>query len=68
MSAKIILLSDVYEMRKRKEEELAFYHDELKKLNFKLDLVRREIDLTNKIIDLIEHDQIYEVKPNLTKD
>jgi len=63
MTAKIILLSDIYDMRKRKEDELAFYHMELEKLLAKLDFVRREIDLTNKIIDMIEHDDLREIKP-----
>ena len=36
MTAKLILLSDIYEVRKRKEEELAFYHEQLEKLKSKM--------------------------------
>lgn len=61
MEAKIILLNDIYDMRKRKEEELAFYNEELRKLKFKLDIVRREIDLTNTIIDMIEKEKIEDI-------
>ena len=32
MTGKIILLEDIYEIRKRKEQELQFYHNELEKL------------------------------------
>jgi hypothetical protein len=62
MTAKLILLDDVYDMRKRKEEELAYYQEELKKLSVKLDLVRREINLTNQIIDMIKHEKVVDVK------
>jgi len=62
MTAKLILLDDIYEMRKRKEAELAYYHEELRKLSVKLELVRREIDLTNQIIDMIEHEKVLDVK------
>lgn len=60
--AKIILLQDVYDMRRRKEEELAFYHAELEKLKAKVSLIHREIDLTNQIIHLIEYEKILEIK------
>jgi cell division protein FtsB len=59
---KIILLQDVYEMRLRKQEELAFYHAELEKLKAKVGVLNREIDLTNQIIDLIEHEKIFDIK------
>ena len=62
LEAKIILLQDVYDMRRRKEEELAFYHSELEKLKAKVSVLNREIDLTNQIITLIEHERIFEIK------
>jgi hypothetical protein len=65
MTAKLILLDDVYDMRKRKEEELAYYQEELKKLSVKLDLVRREINLTNQIIDMIKHEKVVDVKERI---
>ena len=65
MTAKLILLDDIYEMRKRKEDELAYYHEELRKLSIKLDLVRREINLTNQIIDMIEHEKVVDVKDRI---
>jgi len=60
---KIILLQDIYEMRRRKEDELAFYHAELEKLKVKVSMINREIDLTNHIIDLIEREKVFDIKP-----
>ena len=65
MTAKLILLNDIYEIRKRKEDELEFYHKELKKLMIRLDLIRREISVTNQIIELIETEKVVDVKERI---
>ena len=65
MTAKLILLDDIYDMRKRKEEELVYYQEELRKLGVKLDLVRREINLTNQIIHMIQHEKVVDVKDRI---
>lgn len=62
MTGKIILLEDIYEIRKRKEEELEFYHQELEKLKGKLFFVQKEIDLTNFIIQIIENEKVVDIK------
>ena len=62
MTGKIILLEDIYEIRKRKEQELQFYHNELDKLRNKLFFVQKEIDLTNYIIDIIEQEKVIDIK------
>lgn len=62
MTGEIILLEDIYEIRKRKEQELQFYHNELEKLRNKLFFVQKEIDLTNYIIDIIEQEKVVDVK------
>lgn len=68
MVAKLILLTDIYEMKQRKEDELAFYHAELEKLKVKMGFIRREIDLTNNIIKIIENENVVDlVKLNSTK-
>ena len=51
--SKIILITDVYQLRQQKQQELEFYHKELEKLQLKLQMIRLEINLTNDIIDLI---------------
>lgn len=58
---KIILLNDVYEMRARKQKELAFYYEELEKLKIKLMYTQKEINLTNDIIDMIEGDSVLDL-------
>lgn len=50
----IIIITDVLEMRKRKEEELEYYQSQLVVLQQKMAWVQHEIDVTNHIIDLIE--------------
>lgn len=59
---KIILITDLIDSRKRKEEELAFYNIELKKLIEKMRFVQLEIRLTNDIIHMIEHERVKEIK------
>jgi len=62
MTGKIILLTDIYELRKKKEEELEFYHEQLEKLRNKMFFVQKEIDLTNFIIDIIEQEKVVDIK------
>jgi len=52
----ILLLQDFIEQKERKEKELEFYKAELKKLNKKMWFVQKEIQLTNKIIQIIENE------------
>jgi len=58
---KIILLTDILEQRLRKEQELEFYQKELEKLQSKMVGLRREIDLTNTIIDIITTETVIQV-------
>jgi len=60
--AKIILLSDLKDLRKEKERELKFYSERLEELNNKLFFIRKEIDLTNFIIDLIEKENLVDLR------
>tara|TARA_X000000950_G_C13832448_1_gene626796 strand:+ start:144 stop:320 length:177 start_codon:yes stop_codon:yes gene_type:complete len=53
---RILLLKDFVEQKERKEKELEFYRTELDKLNKKMWFVQKEIELTNKIIDIIENE------------
>jgi hypothetical protein len=60
--AKIILLSDLKDLRKEKERELKFYSERLEELNNKLFFIRKEIELTNFIIDLIEKENLVDLR------
>ena len=57
-SGKIIQIADLIEDKLRKEQELEFYEQELQKLLLRMSFVRREIDLTNVIIDMIQNEDI----------
>ena len=42
--AKIILLSDLKDLRKQKQQELKYYSERLEELNKKMFFIRKEID------------------------
>jgi len=65
--AKIILLKDLKDIRAEKERELAYYTERLEKLNNKMFFIRKEIELTNFIIELIEKEKIIDLR-NLLDD
>ena len=56
--SKIVLLADVYKMRETKEKELAFYIKKLKELEEKMFFIRKEIQTTTFIIDMIEKEKV----------
>lgn len=58
----IILLSEIYDMRAEKEKELQFYEEKLQELQNKLFFVRKEIQLTNFIIDMIEKEKVIDLQ------
>ena len=60
--AKIVLLSDLKDLRRQKEQELKFYSEKLEHLNKKMFFIRKEIELTNFIIDLIEKEKIVDLR------
>ena len=59
MDNKIILLADVYKMREEKQRELAFYTEKLKELESKLFFIKKEIQVTTFIIDMIEREKVH---------
>jgi hypothetical protein len=60
--AKILIIQDIYDLRNRKQEELDFYHRELEKLQIKMSYLRVEMDLTNRIIDMIENEKVTDLR------
>jgi len=63
--SRLILITDFIKQKIRKEKELEYYLKELEKLQTKIGYLNREVGLTNQIIDMIKHEQIYDVKQNL---
>jgi len=58
---RIILISDFIEQKVRKERELDYYLRELEQLQSKIAYLRKEVDLTNLIIDMIKAEQVHDV-------
>tara|TARA_Y100001937_G_C6948062_1_gene253361 strand:+ start:154 stop:390 length:237 start_codon:yes stop_codon:yes gene_type:complete len=49
----IISLSDILEQKLRKEQELQFYEKQLEELQKKMFFVRKDIEVTNLVIEII---------------
>ena len=62
---KLILITDFIEQKLRKEKELEFYLRELEDLQRKIGYLSSEVTLTNTIINMIKHEQIYDVKEEM---
>ena len=64
-SNKIILLSDYIEQKVRKEQELEYYTKELDVLQKKMFFIRKEIQLTNFIIEIVEQEKVINIRDYL---
>lgn len=62
---KIILLTDILDTRIRKERELAFYQRELEKLQEKMMFLRKDIQITNLCIEIIEQEKVVDVREKM---
>lgn len=58
-------MSDFIEQKLRKERELEFYEKELKELTIKIGFLRREVHLTNTIINMIKSENVVDFKEQL---
>ena len=63
----IIVMSDLLDIRARKLKELEFYNQQLKELQLKMVFIQQEIQLTNKIINMIEKEQIIDIGLHIKK-
>ena len=62
---KIILLTDILDTRLRKEQELAFYQRELEKLQEKMMFLRKDIQITNLCIEIIEQEKVVDIREKM---
>lgn len=62
---KIILLTDILDTRLRKERELAFYQGELEKLQEKMMFLRKDIQITNLCIEIIELEKVVDIREKM---
>jgi hypothetical protein len=57
----IVLLKDLVDHRAQKARELQFYTEQKEKLESRLELVRRELSLTDTILAMIRKETLVEV-------
>lgn len=62
---RIILISEFLEQKLRKEQELEYYEKELAELQRKIGFLRREVSLTNTIIDMIKTEKVQDFREQL---
>lgn len=63
----IILISDLLDIRTRKIKELDFYNQQLKELQLKMVFIQQEINLTNRIVSMIEKEQLVDIGLHIKK-
>ena len=62
---KLILLTDVIETKLRKEKELEFYQRELEKLQQKMFFLKKDIEITNICIQIIEQETVIDIREQM---
>jgi len=62
---KLIVLTDVLETKLRKEKELEFYQKELEKLQQKMFFIRKDIEITNLCIQIIEQEKVLDIREQM---
>lgn len=60
---KIIIIEEVKEKKRLKEEEISFYKDRLTFLQHRVSLLEGDIKITKEIIRIIENESVIEVFP-----
>jgi hypothetical protein len=65
MCMAIILLQDLYDIKKRKQKELEFYKSQLEALQVKMAFIRQEIILTEKIISMIRSEEVIDISKHI---
>ena len=63
--SKIILLTDVIGTKLRKEQELQFYQKELEKLQQKMFFLKKDIEITNLCIHIIEQEKVLDIRERM---
>ncbi len=66
-SSNIISLADIIEQKIRKEKELEFYEQQLLDLQKKMFFVRKDIEVTNLVIEII-NDESRDIRKVLRQD
>ena len=62
---KILFITDLIDQRLRKEKEIEYYEKELKEITKKLFFLKKEKDLTELIINIIQNEKVIDVRENI---
>lgn len=62
---KILFITDLIDQRLRKEKEIEYYEKELGEITKKLFFLKKEKDLTELIINIIQNEKVIDVRENL---
>ena len=65
---KIIFITDLIESKVQKQREIEKYESQLKIIEEKLFFLRKEKEITETILELIEHEKIMDLKNYLIED
>lgn len=67
-SKKIIFITDLIESKVQKQREIEKYESQLKIIEEKLFFLRKEKEITETILELIEHEKIMDLKNYMIED
>lgn len=62
---KILFITDLIDQRLRKEQEITYYEKELQKIEEKLFFLRKEKQLTQFIIDIIDKERVVDLREQM---
>jgi hypothetical protein len=65
MSKKLIQITDILETKLRKEREIEYYEEQIKKIQQKMMFLQKDLDLTKLIISIIEKEKVYDIKESM---
>ena len=63
----VISLEDLIETRLRKQQEINYYRESLKRLEKKIRDLSKEVDITTLIIDMIEDERVLTIEEKRSK-
>ena len=63
--SKLILITDIIETRLRKEKEIEYYQQQIEKIQQKMFFLKKDLDITNLIIEMIEKEKVMDLKENM---
>lgn len=65
MTKKLIQITDILETKLRKEREIEYYEEQIKKIQHKMMFLQKDLDLTKLIISIIEKEKVYDIKETM---